>query len=123
MVRNLRILLVEDDPDFRQYLTLLLENEGFRVDSVASGGEVLPRLEAEEFQLVLLDILLPDQDGCQVLEAIRQHPKGRQLPILMITADLATERVVEAFRKGASGYIVKPFDLDELLLKIQEVVE
>lgn len=117
-----RILFVEDEVDLNRYFKLALEAEGFTVKGVFQGRDALDVLSRENFDLVLLDIILPDQDGIEILKEIRQRLQLHQLPICMITGSLEVERVYKAFQHGANGYIVKPFDLDELLLKIQELL-
>lgn len=116
-----KILLVEDDRDANTFYQVVLRNEGFEVVGVHSGRPALEQLAGEAFDLVLLDIMLPDIDGIETCRSIREDLGLSDLPICMITASMDVEKVVAAFKVGANGYIVKPFDIDELLAKIQEL--
>jgi DNA-binding response OmpR family regulator len=118
-----RLLFVEDDKDLNLYYQTALRGEGFEVIGAFSGEEAVNLLQAESFDLVLLDIYLPDGNGVDILKKIRMELQLSQLPVCMITGYLDIEPVVDAFRHGANGYIVKPYDLDELLFKIRELLE
>jgi adenylate cyclase len=104
------ILAVDDDPINRQMLTRLLEQDGYRVDTAASGRQGLEMLRADRFDVVLLDLVMPEMDGYEVLTQIKADDALRHLPVLMITAvdDVASAaRCIEA---GAEDYLPKPFD-------------
>jgi len=118
-----RLLFVEDDRDLNLYYQSALRGEGFEVTGAYTGEEALNLLQKEPFDLVLLDIYLPDYNGVEVLKKIRMELQLNHLPVCMITGYLDVEPIVEAFRNGANAYIVKPYDLDELLFKIQELLQ
>lgn len=120
-LEGLRILLVEDEADANRYFQLALREEGFEVEGVESGAESLDRLTEDGYGLVLLDIMMVGMDGIETCRRIRQDLGLTDLPICMITASMDVEKVVSAFQAGADGYIVKPFDIDELLSKIREL--
>lgn len=116
-----RILIIEDQPEANRYFETALQAEGFQATGALSGREGLAKLSEGTFDIVLLDIMMHDLDGIETCRLIRQNPKWQNLPVCMITASVDVEKVVTSFKAGANGYIVKPFDLDELLAKISEL--
>ena len=113
------ILLVEDDVNLAQGLILNLESEGYQVVHVDNGKEVLPVFRDGIFDLILLDIMLPGTDGLAVCRQIRNE--GATLPILFLTARDQTDQKVEGLIAGGDDYITKPFDMAELLARIQGI--
>jgi two-component system, OmpR family, alkaline phosphatase synthesis response regulator PhoP len=112
----MRILLVEDEDNIRETLKLNLELEGYEVVSVSNGRKALEQLPDQHFDLLLLDVMLPEVDGFSITEQVRLS--NREVPILMLTAkDTAQDRVT-GLRKGADDYLTKPFNLEELLLRV-----
>ncbi len=105
------ILVVDDNEDIRNLLTLVLENEGYLVTQGVDGGECLEIIQDKPFDLLLLDVMMPGMSGIEVLKAIRgnKEKKINQLPICMITAKSSIEDIDEALEHGATSYIVKPF--------------
>jgi DNA-binding response OmpR family regulator len=105
------ILVVDDNEDIRNLLTLVLENEGYLVTQGVDGGECLEIIQDKPFDLILLDVMMPGLSGFEVLKSIRssKDKKISQLPICMITAKSSTEDIDEALEHGATSYIVKPF--------------
>lgn len=115
------ILLVEDEENLHDALRLNLELENYQVTSAYDGTEALKAVNAEYFDLVILDVMLPGIDGINVAETIRvqQNP----VPILMLSArDTSTDRIL-GLKKGADDYLNKPFNLEELLLRVQKLIE
>ena len=115
------ILIIEDETEANRYFVTALRAEGFNAVGVLSGREGLEKLGQIHVDMVLLDIMMQGIDGIETCKMIRQNPKWQSLPICMITASVDVEKVVTSFKAGANGYIVKPFDLDELLAKISEL--
>lgn len=115
------ILIIEDETEANHYFVTALRAEGFNAVGVLSGREGLDKLAQIHVDMVLLDIMMQGIDGIETCKMIRQNPKWQSLPICMITASVDVEKVVTSFKAGANGYIVKPFDLDELLAKISEL--
>ena len=113
------ILLVEDDPNLADGLLINLEAEGYQVVHVANGNEVLAEFERGNFDLVLMDIMLPGTDGLTLCKQIRAT--GATLPILFITARDQTDQKVEGLLAGGDDYITKPFDINELLARVQGI--
>lgn len=120
MVSKGALLLVEDDEVLGQLLTDYLGLNGFRVQWARTGGEALHALEAGRPDLTILDIMLPDMDGFEILKILRQ--KYPQAPALFLTARSLMEDQKTGFRLGADDYIIKPFDSELLLLKIKAVL-
>ncbi|CAA6825150.1 MAG: Phosphate regulon transcriptional regulatory protein PhoB (SphR) [uncultured Aureispira sp.] len=112
-----RIFLVEDEISIRDALKLNLELEGYEVVSTADGKRVLKMFKEQHFDLVLLDIMLPEVSGLELCEQIRLV--NMDIPIIFLTAKDTTADKVTGLKKGADDYIVKPFNLEELLLRIQ----
>jgi len=116
-----KILVAEDEKTQRDLLGGFLEKEGFSVEAVASGKEVLQKLQGNFFDLALIDYKMPELDGLQTLREIRKiYP---DLPVVMMTAYGTVETAVAAMKEGALDYLTKPIDLDELLLMLERVIE
>lgn len=111
------ILLIDDEPDFVEMLSLRLSDEGHRVRTALSGQEGLTALEGEEPDVVILDIKMPGLDGIEVLKTIRSaHPL---VEIILLTGHGAVETAVEGLKSGAFDYLLKPADHAELLTKLE----
>jgi DNA-binding NtrC family response regulator len=116
-----RILIAEDEKTQRDLLEGFLKKEGFSVEAVANGREALQALEANFFDVSLIDYKMPERDGLQTLREIRKlYP---DLPVVMMTAYGTVETAVASMKEGALDYLTKPIDLDELLLMLQKVME
>src|SRR5512139_2833266 len=116
----MRLLLVEDERMIGESLRNALRGCGYAVDWVRDGRAAHGTLSTERFDLVLLDLGLPQRDGIEVLEAMRA--RGDRTPVIVITARDALASRVRGLDAGADDYIVKPFELDELLARIRAVV-
>jgi DNA-binding response OmpR family regulator len=120
MVTKPKILVVEDEEAIRRGLIDLLVYHGFDVDALSTGGRVLQTVKQAKYDLVILDVMLPEKDGFTVCDELRSY--DREQPIIMLTAKTADEDIVTGLRLGADDYIGKPFSLEELLLRIQAVL-
>src|SRR5512139_3094109 len=114
------ILLVEDEENLQEALKLNLELEGYEISIASDGAEALRKVEQEYFDLLILDIMLPEIDGISVCETIRL--KNTTLPILMLSARSSSADRVLGLKKGADDYLTKPFNLEELLLRIEKLI-
>jgi DNA-binding response OmpR family regulator len=112
-----RILLVEDEEHLAEGLAFNLRNSGYDVDVVNTGEDALASTESVDFDLILLDVMLPGVDGFEVARRLRHG--GNTRPILMITARTRSDDAIAGLDAGADDYITKPFDLDELLARIR----
>ena len=115
-----RLLLVDDDESIRTSLGRALELEGYRIETVAHGDAALDLLDAEPFDAVLLDVMMPGSSGLDVARAIRSM--GDTTPILMLTARHEVTDRVAGLDAGADDYLPKPFSLDELLARIRALL-
>ena len=115
------ILLVEDEENLHEALKLNLELEGYEVSSAFDGNKALHAVQEEYFDLIILDLMLPEIDGITVLETIRVQ--NVEVPVLILSAKNNTADKVLGLKKGADDYLTKPFNLEELLLRIQKLVE
>ncbi len=116
-----RILIVDDEENMRHMLSELLKSEGYKVDTAANGQEALDKLEVRDFELVLCDVRMPDMDGLTFLKYVIE--KELELAVVMMSAYSTVDLAVEAMRLGAVDYISKPFNSDEILLKLQRLDE
>jgi len=113
----MRVLIVEDERKISAYVKRGLEEQGYAVDAVYTGRDALDWAEAASYDLVLLDILLPELDGLSVCRELRR--RGLRTPILMLTARDAVDDRVAGLDAGADDYLVKPFALKELLARLR----
>lgn len=116
----MRLLLIEDDPDLNRELSTGLARRGFAVDSCREGEDGAFMGETEPYDIIVLDLGLPDLPGLDILE--RWRGKGIATPVLILTARGAWHEKVEGFRKGADDYLTKPFHIEELSVRLQTLV-
>ncbi|KJV36258.1 response regulator [Luteibacter yeojuensis] len=114
-----RILIVDDDDDIRALLSRFLEKHGFDVEGCASGAEMDARLARSGFQLIILDVMLPDEDGFSICRRIRE---AQQTPVIMLTGVAETTDRIVGLELGADDYVTKPFDARELLARVRAVI-
>src|SRR5579862_1190699 len=115
-----RILVIDDEGDIRESLDALLSLEGYEVDLAANATEGTKRLESHVYDLVLLDLMMPDRSGMDVLKDVRD--RDHETPIFMITAFGSTETAVNALKMGANDYFTKPWENDKLLIEIDRTI-
>ena len=113
------VLIVEDDKNIADLLRLYLEKDGYQVTVAGDGGEGLEKFRANQPDLVLLDVMMPVMDGWQVCRAIRAES---QVPVIMLTAKSETDDKVMGLKTGADDYITKPFEMKEVLARIEAVL-
>src|SRR6266567_6986878 len=115
----MRVLIVEDEPDLLNGLARALRDEGYAVDTAPNGEDGLFSAESNDYDAIVLDVMLPKLDGWGVLERLR---KQKKTPVLMLTAKDQSRDRVRGLDTGADDYVVKPFDLDELLARLRALI-
>lgn len=120
---SLRLLVAEDEPHIRRILVTLLEESGFQVDMAPHGGEARRLLQSEvHFDLVLMDIMMPEATGLELLAEMRQLPHRRSTPVVILTAKGQDVDREEAFRLGAADFITKPFSPKKFLNRVDQIL-
>ncbi len=114
------VLLVEDEENLHEALKLNLELEGYEVTSAYDGAAALRTLQNEYFDLIILDIMLPEVDGISITETVRIS--NNEVPILILSARNSSADRVLGLKKGADDYLTKPFNLEELLLRVNKLI-
>ena len=120
--RGPRILVVDDEPDIRASLTMLLTANGFEVDTAPDGRAALDRLAGETYDLLLLDLMMPVLDGYGVLRELAPDVQER-LPVVILTAKGQNEDVMEGYTRGATYYVTKPYQNAEVLRVIRYLLK
>ena len=118
-----KILVVDDNSKNVQLLAGLLSKKNYDVEYSLNGTDALELINSENFDLVLLDIMMPGMDGFEVCEKIKQDERNKDLPIIFITAKTDIESIQKAFKYGGLDYISKPFNIDELLARVKTHLE
>ncbi len=114
-----RVLVVDDDKHAVEILYRLLQKEGFQVRRAQSGREALAVVAAEEVDVILLDVMMPDMDGFQVCEALRAVDRTRDIPVILLTAKDDMETRVLGMKLGVSEFLTKPINKRELFARIR----
>ena len=117
-----RILAVDDSASMRDMVSIALTRAGFEVTAAADGTAALQLAKQSSFDLVLSDVNMPDMNGIALIRALRAEPAYRFTPILMLTTESSPERKNEGKEAGATGWIVKPFDPDQLVATMKRVL-
>ncbi len=116
-----RILLVEDEVNLQHAIKLNLELEGYAVQIAGTGTEAVRHFREQKFDLVVLDIMLPEMDGLMVCENIRMYDQN--IPVLFLSAKNTPADRIAGLKKGADDYLTKPFELEELMLRVTKLLE
>ena len=118
-----RILVVDDDENILNLEKTILEQKGFDVTSAGGGAEALRVLAAATFDLVLLDVMMPEVDGFTVCRKIKEDPRLKDVPVIFLTAKGGGDALAEGFESGAVMYINKPFTANKLLTIVNTMLE
>jgi DNA-binding response OmpR family regulator len=118
-----RILVVDDDENILSLERTILEQKGFDVTTAGGGEEALRVLRRDAFDLVLLDVMMPDKDGFEVCRQIKQEQRLKNLPVIFLTAKGGGDALAEGFDSGAVMYINKPFTANKLLTIVNTMLE
>ena len=120
---SVNILVIEDEPDIRRNLEYNLGREGFNASSVGSLDEANEKLKSKKFDLILLDLMLPDGSGLELCKKIKSNSETEATPVVILTAkDDEVDRVV-GFELGADDYVTKPFSVRELILRVKAILK
>ena len=116
----MKLLLAEDEVDLSEALCALLRHNNYTVDAVYDGGQALDHIEGDDYDAVILDIMMPVKDGLSVLREMRA--KGKTTPVLMLTAKSQVEDKIKGLDTGADDYLSKPFHSKELLARLRAIL-
>src|ERR687885_233728 len=117
-----RVLVVEDEPNIRELVCLHLGREGYKCDGVGDGTEAVRRTQADRYDLLVLDVMIPGMDGVGVCRAVRSGRTNHDVPILMLTARREESDRVLGLESGADDYLVKPFGVRELVARVRALL-
>ena len=121
MSERFRVLVIDDDPGVRDYMEALVSRQGYEVHAVGDGEQALDVLEKIQPDLITLDVVLPGMDGLQTLDKLKQRVPD--VPVVMLSGHGQARNIVEAMRLGASDFLRKPFEVEELELAFQKALE
>lgn len=107
--------MADDDPDVLSLLALNLESEGYRVETATDGEQAWTVALQAVPEVVVLDVMMPERDGFDVLASLKEHPRTKDIPVVLLSAKAADTDVWQGWKAGADYYITKPFDMDELM--------
>jgi DNA-binding response OmpR family regulator len=117
-MRKSKILIVDDNPKNIQVLANTLSNSDYEVEYTSNGYDAIDWVNKESFDLILLDVMMPEMDGYETCLKMKENPALKDLPIIFITASTDIESIVKGFDIGAVDYITKPFNKKELLARV-----
>lgn len=117
-----RVLIAEDDQHIRTYLEQMLTMEGYQAHGVDNGGDCLHAVESFAPHALILDVMMPVADGMTVLRELRSRPETLDLPVILLTARADNESTWEGWRAGCNMYMVKPFEPDDLLASVAQLL-
>ena len=121
MILTSSILIIDDEPGLRKTLAMILQRVGYQVTTAGSAHEANQLLQKGAFNLVFLDLKLPDADGIQILPAIRKiYP---DMPVIILTAHASLSSAIEAIRAGARDYLLKPFEPAEIVDRVSTIID
>jgi DNA-binding response OmpR family regulator len=120
MIRQARILVIDDDPDIGIMIKMMLEYKGYNVSVATRADLVDEMIDNDQFDLVIMDMLLSGTNGIDICRQMKQNPKTADLPVMMISAHPNAKEI--CMQAGADEFISKPFDMQEILSKIQYLV-
>lgn len=121
MISSKRILIVDDDPAIVESLHFVLEDSGYSVDSYENGNMLEKSFKSNRPDLILMDYLLPGDDGCTLTKKIKQKKEIQNIPVIIMSASYNIQDLVA--KSGADGFLAKPYDIDQLLETIEKYVK
>ena len=117
-----RVLVVDDEKLIVKGIRFSLEQDGYEVDCAYDGDEAIERAKEREYDVVLLDVMLPDESGYDIVRKLRKNPATKKLPIIMVTAKTAEMDMIKGLDEGADDYIKKPFSIMELITRVKALL-
>ncbi len=117
-----KILAVDDSPSMRQMVTFTLKEAGFEVDEAEDGAIALSKAQSQQYSLVLADVNMPNMDGITLVRALRELPDYKFTPLLILTTEAGADKKAEGKSAGATGWLVKPFNPDQLISTVNRVL-
>lgn len=122
VVQQDRVLVVEDEAEIRELIVLQLQRDGYLVEAISSGEEAIRSLNEKNYQLVMLDWMLPGVSGLEIARAIRMKSNQKSIPILIVTARAEPGDIISGLEAGADDYVTKPFDTTVLLARVRALL-
>ena len=116
------ILAVDDSPSMRQMVAFTLKSAGFDVTEAEDGVQALSKAKASDYNLVLADVNMPNMDGISLVRELRQLPNYRFTPLLILTTEAGQDKKMQGKQAGATGWLVKPFNPEQLVATVQKVL-
>ena len=123
MTETAQILIVDDNPHNLKMVSKLLENKGYQILLASSGPEALKIVSEKQVDIILLDIMMPDMNGFEVCEQLKQNDATKEIPVIFLTAKNETDDIVKGFQMGGVDYITKPFQKEELLARVNNHIK
>ena len=117
-----KILLVEDEERIRKIINIIIRGEDIEIDEAEDGAQALEKIRANNFDLIILDIMIPEIDGFGVLEEIRNTERTADLPVIIVSARTSDRDILEGLKGGANYYIPKPFEPQELISSLELIL-
>ena len=117
-----RVLIIDDDKEIMEWLQLDLQLSGFFIDSAMDGATGLQKAIQNNYDLILLDVMMPKMDGFEVCKNLRKSANTKDIPVILLTAKGTIEDKINGFNHGADDYLVKPFDIQELLVRMRALL-
>ncbi len=121
--KDIHILVVDDSKENLSVVSKILKDKGLNLALALDGKNALKILESDDIDLILLDIMMPDMDGFEVCKAIKKNPSLKDIPVIFLTAKTETEDIIKGFKLGGVDYITKPFNKEELYVRIKTHLE
>jgi CheY-like chemotaxis protein len=119
----LTVLIIDDEPNARKVIKLLLEREGYRVLTAANGEEGLVLSKVERPRVILLDLMMPKMNGHETLKRLREDPDTEDVPVIVVSAKVGENDIATSFKLGALFHVEKPYETQDLLTKIQAALQ
>lgn len=119
MDKQFRVLIIDDEPDILSLLSLHLKLNHYMVFQASNGKKGIETAQLEKPDIIVLDVMMPEMDGFEVAKALKDNPETANIPLIFLTARTQTEDKIKGFLVGADDYLIKPFDFEELQLRIK----